>query len=136
MTRLRVHQRHDVASACDAFLSGTYAEYLLARDAPVPTWVWLNVLAHGTVERLTEVAGGLAAAAHVDNQWLAARSFLAGDVLDLVGGDGPRLAALQSAVLWPWELDVGSRRGPTLWVPADLVTSTMGAIRGRVYVRP
>jgi hypothetical protein len=136
MTRLAARPRPEVASECAVFLGGTYAEYQLDRGEPVPTWAWLNVLAHGRMPQLERVTQEVVAFDCRAERWLAARRFLAGEVLDLVHDDGSRLVALQSAVLWPWELDVAVRPDAPLWLPSTLATLTLGALHGCVPVRP
>lgn len=128
--------RDGPAADCEAFLAGTYLELLVDRNLPIPTWAWLNVLAHGTMARLVDVARDIELPGDPRPRWSAARAFLAGEVVDLVVDDQARLGALQSAVLWPWELDVAARCDAFVWAPSDLVLLTVGALHGRVAVRP
>ena len=39
---------------CEAFLSGSLAEFWDDRGVVVPVWAWMNLLAHGTETLITE----------------------------------------------------------------------------------
>ena len=40
----------DFVEDCWPFLRGRLVETLEARKAPVPTWAWTNLLAHGSMD--------------------------------------------------------------------------------------
>jgi hypothetical protein len=93
----------DIATECQLFLTGRYAERLDASGRPLPAWVWLNELAHGSPDELSALAGGTTARPH-PQVWASAITYLAGELLVLADGDTARLRALQSDVLVPLEL--------------------------------
>jgi hypothetical protein len=47
----------DVWSEAEAFLGGTYAEHLISHGRRVPSWAWLNRVAHGTEADLAALHG-------------------------------------------------------------------------------
>jgi hypothetical protein len=47
---------HDLVDDCQAYLSGDYIGFLEQHNLPVPGWAWLNALAHGSHERLEQLA--------------------------------------------------------------------------------
>ena len=94
---------------CEAFLAGHVAERIEGRAASVPAWAWTNLLAHGSehdlcseraIVRPRQVTSG--------DEWHAARSYLAVEVLNLAAEFGP-LADLQRSVLVPLEQRLASR---------------------------
>jgi hypothetical protein len=120
----------ELVAGCEAFITGRYAEYFEERDQPVPAWVWMNLLGHGTHDELVSARGDLGSArgwARLNAAWRQARSYLAGEVLDAVdAGRGP-LPQLQRRVLLPLEsqlaVDLAPGRNPK-W----LVTAVLAAL--------
>jgi hypothetical protein len=101
----------------------------MERATPVPGWVWLNLVAHGTRDDLVSArqprrrAGSMVLYSH----WLAARSYVIGDVLDaLDSGRGP-LPVLQQRVLRPLESQLAAEPSAVRF-PRDLVASVGGAL--------
>jgi hypothetical protein len=47
-----------VVAECEAFLDGSYSDYLVVHGRAVPAWAWLNKIAHGDDEHLGRVAAG------------------------------------------------------------------------------
>lgn len=121
-------QRQDPAAAvlideCQAFLDGRFAELAGAGEGAVPVWAWLNLLAHGTEAELRAAARVLAD----EVGWAQARSFLAGEVIDVVDSGRATLTELQRDVLLPLELDVvGVRTGR--WTPGRLVRGVLALL--------
>jgi hypothetical protein len=118
---------------CEAYLGGTFAEVLHERGHPVPVWAWVNLLAHGDDAALREASSLLPM---IDDRgpatdWWRARSFLAGEVLALIGHDPRQLAGLQREVLVPLELDLASRRAVGRWTPRDLATAVLEVLPGQ-----
>ncbi len=116
-----------VSEELAAYLGGHYVEYLRDQDRPVPTWAWLNLLAHGTE---AEIAAERAlVGAHVEaTRWRDARSYLAGEVLAILDADPVGLANVQESVLVPVELrfiEGGTTPGPSL---ADLVATVLAGL--------
>jgi hypothetical protein len=110
---------------CEAFLRGNLAERLIERGADVPVWAWMNVLAHGTeddVRSVRCVRGG--------DQWEAARSYLATEVLELVSADRP-LVEVQRDLLVPLEEGLASRVDVSSWSAHQLVMAVHTALNGQ-----
>jgi hypothetical protein len=93
----------DIATECEFFLAGRYAERLQAAGRPLPPWVWLNELAHGSMEEMIALADGTSAHAH-PQPWDAAMRYLAGELLAIAAGDNASLHAVQNDALLPLEL--------------------------------
>lgn len=90
----------------EAFLAGRLAEVLEAADRPVPPWVWLNRIAHGSLAEVRRTAAEWQRVG-ADSTWRRARTFLAGEVLD----QAPlpvNLRRLQHDVLVPLELQLAT----------------------------
>jgi hypothetical protein len=102
------HLAEELAIESAAFLAGRYAETLAARGAMVPGWAWTNLLAHGSAESLRTEAQALDRGLLHGRAWLAARGYLAAEIIDRVERGVP-LAALQRDVLVPFELDLVAR---------------------------
>jgi hypothetical protein len=120
-----------LAAECEAFLSGALPEALGDADGPPPAWTWLNLLAHGGVADLQAACAQSRApvAAH-SAEWVQARAFLAGEILDRAATP-EQLARLQRDVLVPLELELASRPGTGRFRPQDLVTAVLGALPSR-----
>jgi hypothetical protein len=113
---------------CEAFITGRYAEHLLARERTVPVWAWTNLLAHGSETDLHEAM--LLGAVRVPigaRLWWSARAYLAGEVLAQVVPRRP-LQDVQRDVLAPLELELAARRGVQLWRPAQLVQAVLAGL--------
>ena len=108
----------ELGKECETYLCGRYAEYMDARHRVVPNWAWINVLAHGDLERLRELAAGdgLDPTRRTRTTvWWQAVAFVA-DVVVAQGDDGSSLDELQRSVLVPIELAwlaTGPRRTPS-----------------------
>ena len=48
----------DIGAECQAFLQGSYVEHLASLDRAIPSWAWLNTLAHGTATEIAALAQG------------------------------------------------------------------------------
>lgn len=116
-----------LVEACEAFLEGTYVELMDASGASVPVWAWMNLLAHGTEAELRAAADALGEG----DSWQQARSFLAGELLEIIDAGHLALAQLQHDVLVPLELDILDCRCSNGWTPAQLVRGLLGVLPGR-----
>jgi hypothetical protein len=97
----------DLVRECELFLAGRYAEHLRAVEKPLPGWVWLNPLAHGSGDeliRLRDKAGERKAR----SDWTTAVGFLAGEILAFVDDDPDDLRVVQQEALVPLELHLAS----------------------------
>ncbi len=128
--------RHgELVSDCEAFLAGRLAEQLEQRGQPVPVWVWTNLLAHGTAQELASER--TAPSTHVigaDERWSAARSYLAGSVLDASDRSGG-LELVQARVLVPLELELSSRSEVERWDRRRWVSTIEAALRSLAGTR-
>ena len=120
-----------LVAECEAFLAGGYAEQLDELD-PAPDWVWLNLLAHGTLEQLVAAQRELGSVRARAGDWRArrwrdARAYLAGEVLDVVRGQPDRLGALQERVLIPLELRLAAT-SPARLSPGHVVSAVVRAL--------
>ncbi|MEM9608353.1 MAG: hypothetical protein AAGA99_13085 [Actinomycetota bacterium] len=126
----RRSRRRDAEAALvaelEAFLAGRYAELNLAQTGRTPTWVWVNLLAHGTGSQLGRVRARRSPADHL-RVWRHARSYLAAELLGLVDLGEFELRQLQRDVLVPLELQ--AIRQPRRWrAPRDMVRDVVHAL--------
>ncbi len=115
---------------CDAFLSGTLAEYLDEQGKVVPVWAWTNLLAHGCPEQVTDCVSSPTHPRDSDNDWSVARSLLAFEIFDLMEAGYP-LEELQQDVLIPLELDLAERPEASRWGPPQWLDAVDEAIRSQ-----
>ena len=115
---------------CDAFLAGHYAEHLVTKGEGVPVWAWVNLLAHGTEEELRRALHPAGSGRRDDpwRPWWEARSYLAGEILDLVDTGYSSIGEIQAGVLVPLELDLASRDRLSWWGPGQLVATVRTAL--------
>jgi hypothetical protein len=116
-----------IAVECEAFLSGTLAEYWDDRGVDVPVWAWMNLLAHGTVRQIGECVLRPSWPHGAGRSWRVARSYLAYDVLDLTDLEFT-VADLQTSVLIPLELDLAAQDDFADWTPRQWVDEVEGAL--------
>ncbi len=105
-----------VALECEAFLNGTLAEYWDEKGVIVPVWAWMNLLAHGSEEQITETVAHPSRPRRAVRNWRIARSYLATEVLDLVDAHFT-LRDMQSTILVPLELEMAARPEVGRWTP-------------------
>jgi hypothetical protein len=117
-----------VARECEAFLTGTLAEYWEERGTVVPVWAWTNLLAHGSEELIGESATHSLRPRRAGRSWHIARSFLAHQVLDAVES-GVTLEDLQSQVLIHLELEMALHPEVSQWGPQKWGDTVDHAIR-------
>jgi hypothetical protein len=114
---------------CEAFLHGRYAERLMERADHVPPWAWLNLVAHGTYDDLVSarepqrVAGSMVLYTH----WVAARSYVIGEVFAAFDAGRRPLPRLQARVLRPLESQLAAEVSSVRF-PRDLVGRVLQAL--------
>ncbi len=121
----------ELVAGCEAFLRGRYHELLVATGRRVPAWAWLNVLAHGTLAELREVATGQrwgSAGSSCPRLWREALAFMASEVLD-AAGDETGLRSIQQSRLVPLELMLADQYGFGALTPARLAGAVMTALQ-------
>ena len=114
----------------DAFLAGAYADWLLLTNRTVPSWAWLNKIAHGCRSELQEeVASSQIAGSDLDLlAWRYTVRFLAREVL-AASRDDAALCDLQRRVLVPMELALAQEWWRSV-APIDLATLVLVAVQG------
>lgn len=118
----------ELLTECEAFLTGRLAELVLDRDGYAPVWMWTNLLAHGSEADIRgEHAADRRMSGAVEDGWLAARSYLAGQVLELSSRFGS-LAEVQRTGLVPLELDLAARTTVEWWSEGQWVAAVNGAL--------
>jgi hypothetical protein len=133
--RDRDPDERELVVECDAFVTGLYAEYLVANSRPVPVWAWTNLLAQGTERDLRDaVVGGGAGVPIAAQSWWSARAYLAGEVLDRAAAGRP-LRSLQRIMLAPLELELAARPEVAGWRPAQLVHTVLTGLDERRFTR-
>jgi hypothetical protein len=107
---------------CEAFVRGQYAERLMERTERVPSWAWLNLVAHGTYDDLASARGPrrVPGSMLLYTHWVAARSYVISEVFAALDSDRGPLPRLQARVLRPLEsklvAEVSSVRFPREFV--------------------
>jgi hypothetical protein len=95
----------DVDSAlpdeCAAFLAGRWAEERDDPERPLPMWAWLNLVAHGDLDRIQAVAARTDGASRGSDQL---QSVLARAVISAIPAG--ELTRVQRDVLVPLELEL------------------------------
>ena len=94
----------NVLPEIEALLGGTYVEYLEHRGRRVPPWAWINLLAHGNEEALRSATRAHRRPFLNVSLWRHARSYLAGEVLEVARHVGS-LEVVQATALVPLELE-------------------------------
>jgi hypothetical protein len=96
----------EVAEEVAAFLRGDSVGYFRARSRPIPTWAWINFVAHGSpsaIRLVGRLVPSKREAAKLDPGAQAVWS-MAQAVTAYGGGDSAAVTALQRDVLVPLEL--------------------------------
>ena len=119
-----------LAMECEAFLTGTLAEYWEQRGVLVPVWAWTNLLAHGSETLIGEVVSRPYRPRRAARSWRIARSYLAYQVMDLTDDRHP-LSHLQDDVLIPLELEMAAIPEVSHWTPRQWVETVDRAIRNQ-----
>jgi hypothetical protein len=98
-------QTKELVLESDLYLSGYLADYLDTRNRPVPTWVWLSALVHGSSQQLHSLTIQDDLGVRLPTRrmlWWQAVGFLAGEIL--AHDDDVGLDELRRSVLVPLEL--------------------------------
>lgn len=113
----------ELVAECEAFLNGCYLSRCAGERGRLPTWVWLNTLAHGNRADIEALAGGEA------GLWddIGSAQYFARQLLDIADMHSLNLKSLQRELLVPLELscdDTDSTR-----VTKSLCTRLLLALR-------
>ncbi|MGH9087781.1 MAG: hypothetical protein ACRDYZ_06660 [Acidimicrobiales bacterium] len=120
----------ELVADCEAFLLGHYADRLVALSIVAPVWAWTNLLAHATEHELRAEMLSSGAEGTRNDEWHAARAYLAAEVLDAAGRDGT-LVELQAAALVPLEVDLAARADVLAWSCRQWVDAVRVALADR-----
>jgi hypothetical protein len=90
----------DLGEECEAWLAGTWAEFLADHGEAVPPWAWVNKLAHAP-ERVVRSMTRPPAVNH--DEWSRLRGCVAEYLLKEAVAKGASVAELQRSVLLPIE---------------------------------
>jgi hypothetical protein len=129
----------DLVSEAEAFVCGTYAEHQESLGRTVPSWAWVNCLAHGTEAELSELARDGGTWVETDNgstAWHRMVSFLAADVLTLARARDQSVSTMQHEVLIPLELDLATHTHSQRLGPAEVVNAALAALHGHPTTSP
>jgi hypothetical protein len=99
----------------------------------VPSWAWLNRVAHGTEADLSALIGGehpWDGSTNGNTGWHRMVSFLAADLLALARATDQTLSALQREVLVPLELELAREDNHRRLNAAQLVSVALAALHG------
>jgi hypothetical protein len=121
-----------LARECEWFLAGRMAEHIFLNGGTVPLWAWMNLLAHGTLEDLQDRPGTFPETHPSVDPWVAARRYLADEILDVVAGGSPLLTVQREALI-PLELEL--MHAPADLCPADWVGLVTAALEHRAARR-
>jgi hypothetical protein len=102
-----------LAREVEAFLSGSSGQWFIARGREVPTWAYVNQVAHGDPGHLWQLAAwdpvrGAGRTRHAGRQvqslsWREAVAVLASEILQLGGRDPGSIRRIQFDRLFPLE---------------------------------
>ncbi|HWC38193.1 MAG TPA: hypothetical protein VG476_06675 [Acidimicrobiales bacterium] len=134
-----------LAREIEAFLSGSSGEWFIARGREVPTWAYVNRVAHADPDVLWQLAAWQPGPrARLTTQpesqadrlgWRGAVALLAGEVLDLGGSDPCAIRQIQLDRLLPLESALMSRTaGPIS--PEQLVARGRACLRDHPSCEP
>ena len=118
-------------SDAEEFLSGGYENHLGRHNDPVPAWARLNVLAHGDLGSLRDIAE-VVSNDWPEGLWRTACRLLAQELLAVVRDDSAMLSRLQHATLIPLELYLMDAEVDQTVGPLELVQLTRAALRSSI----
>lgn len=128
----RTKREPSVAAECEAFLAGGWVRYLEAHGEPVPSWSWLNRVAHAGESELRVIAGALGATRRDADEWRQASAFLAAEILDFAETKSWDVAGLQREVLVPLELSLLADPSSRQLTSGQLVVRALAAFPERL----
>jgi uncharacterized cupredoxin-like copper-binding protein len=105
----------ELAEECEAFLQGSLAAQLSLNRQPVPSWAWLNQVAHSGHREVARMASDARRHRQLGRRhaaWRWAVAELAAELLYLADARPEEIWRLQKEALVPLELDLASTRQP------------------------
>jgi hypothetical protein len=118
-----INKVHEEAAA---LVRGDYLNFLMQEKRRVPTWAWLNPLAHCPAPRLHALAE-MTVNGNPATDWGVVVCLLASDIL-AAGASPAGVARLQQEVLVPLELDLLGGRQPAPPSPVALMSLVDAAL--------
>jgi hypothetical protein len=118
--------RYSVGEECEEFLAGHLMEYLAVTGRPVPSWAWLNRVAHARPDELMILAAG--GFPTDPPAWREALVCLAREVLERAALDG--VDEFQRRLLVPKELQLIGEPGGSTLSPSQLVARVLAGLEG------
>jgi hypothetical protein len=109
-----------LADEVEAFLSGMSGRWFLARRRDVPTWSYVNRVAHAPPDALRQLATWAPAGAFNDVSWRETIGLLAEEILEAAKGDPASIRRIQLDRLIPLELQIMSS-GARIVAPCELL---------------
>jgi hypothetical protein len=122
----------DIGAECEAFLQGSYVGYLASLDRAIPSWAWLNTLAHGTAPEIEALGRGTSASdwrVARGTEWYPVVAFLASETLLVARTSGHSITEIQNAVLADIELGLAQEASARSLRPEELVEHTLAALQ-------
>jgi hypothetical protein len=118
-----------VADEAEAFVQGTLLDVRREHAMPIPTWLWLNQLAHGSLADLRQLGGVTSEPGQParEDAWAVCTGRLARHMLARATTP-TALRQLQQRALWPLEREVIDGGGTLVNTPHTLLTITLGAL--------
>jgi hypothetical protein len=115
-----------VSADCERVLDGSYLDSLCAAGSPIPSWVWLNKLAHSPEPELQLIARRPCVLQQRPDlhAWARTLSFLAHELVQSSARCGRSVSALQRAALLPLELELMA----SIFGPSELTRRVLVAL--------
>lgn len=109
-----------LAEEVEAFLKGDSGRWFMARGRDVPTWSYLNRVAHADSDELRQLAAWAPDGALVDISWRETIGLLAKELIEVANADPASIRRIQLDRLVPLESQLISSRA-TIVAPRQLL---------------
>jgi hypothetical protein len=115
-----------LGAECEAWLAGSWAEYLAAQGEPVPRWAWLNQVAHASEKAIRSMTR---LPAVCNDEWLRLRGCIAESLIKEAAAKGVSVAELQRSVLLPIECTLFQDENLYRFGNPELMVRILAALR-------
>ena len=116
-----------VGDECEAWLAGEWAEYRTARGQGVPSWAWLNRVAH-CPEQALRLMTRMPAWTYRNDEWFRLRGCVAESLLKQAAEKRVSVDELQRSVLVPIECEMFGHDNPGRPANAQLMLRVLAAL--------
>jgi hypothetical protein len=123
------HEDPDVVAESEALLSGSWAAAYEQDGSSVPTWAWLNLMAHCPDDELDQRVAAIR-----DQRWRNALAYLACEVRAAGKEQGRTVDEVQRSMLTPLELRMMERRPKEVGSPSALVVEVTRALNAEARI--